>query len=231
MVLTFDRTMDPQTVTQGNITLSRTGGSTGSYTVACSSPCLSAVIDPAGQLDGEYTVSWGTGVKSEEGVALEAGSATFDVAAFETRFDGGCALWSTNPAPNQWSCPANAARGVVNPLRGSLLGGLRVSETVGPSVPYTGDNNPMYVSFDSSFSTTDTNNDSFAAGLSFDGGACTYAAAFNSSGPKTTAGINAPSNRSQVAVCFKLTIVGSGGGESAAGAGLTVDNVVLDRVP
>jgi hypothetical protein len=228
IVLTFDRAMNPGTVNDSNITLTRTGGSASAYTVACTSPCLSALVTPQDQLDGEYTVAWSAGVLSEEGAALQASSATFHVNAFQTTFDGGCGGWSTNPAPNPWSCPGNSARAVENAVRGTLLGGTRISETIGPAVPYVPDNNAMYLTFDAAF--TQGASDSYQGGLSFDGGACTYGSAQSSSGTKTVT-ISAPVNRSTVAVCFRLSIVGSGSSETPAGTSLTVDNVVLDRSP
>lgn len=228
IVLTFDRTMNPATVTDANITLSRTGGSTSAYTVACTSPCLSALVTPQDQLDGEYTVAWSAGVLSEEGTPLQAGGATFHVNAFQTAFDGGCAGWSTNPAPNPWSCPGNAARAVENAVRGTLLGGTRISETIGPAVPYVPDNNAIYLTFDATF--TQGASDSYQGGLSFDGGACSYGSAQSSSGTKTVS-LTAPSNRSTVAVCFRLSIAGAGNSETPAGTSLRVDNVVLDRSP
>ena len=226
IVLSFDRAMDAATVTDANITLTRTGGQDPTFSVTCGSPCVSATIDPQGDLDGEYTVAWTSDVQSAEGDALTAGSITFSVNAFETRFDGGCGGWSTS-GDYTWTCPGNNSRAVINPVRDSLLAGPRTAETVGPAVSYVPDGNPMHLTFDASFTQLDS--DSYRAGLSFDGGACTYGSALTSGGTKTVQ-INAPSNRSTVAVCFELTIQGEGSG-GATGSSLTVDNIVLDRTP
>ena len=224
IVLTFDRTMDPATVTGTNITVTRTGGQDPTYSVVCASPCVSATINPQGDLDGEYTVAWTSDVKSAEGEALTAGSITFSVNTFQDDFQSGCSGWTTTAGSDDaWSC-SGGRWGVFSPTRNGL--NTQVSASTGPQVSYVKDGELMYLTFTATF-TQNLGGDSYFAGLSFDGGACS-GSSFTTGGTKTVS-VTAPANRDLVEVCFELTNGGTLGSEPASS--LAVDNVVVDRTP
>jgi hypothetical protein len=219
ITVTFDREMNPATVSNSTVTLTRNNsGSQPSYTVTCASPCVSATVDPAGSLEGSYTLDVSSGVTSTEGTAITPYSATFGVNFYDNNFNSACDGFDDSP----WTC--NGAVLVISNPNRSIGGNTYTS--VGPAVPHMQSSKQLRVTFDAGYSESQ-GLDSGAAGVSLDGGACSAQLSNVTSGQQSFT-VN-PGAASTVAPCFVLTLVGGSSGPS--NTSYSVDNLVVDRVP
>lgn len=224
LVVTFDREMNPDTVTSSTITLTRSNSSTQpAYTVTCAAPCLSATVDPAAPLEGRYTLGVSAGITSAEGTAIPAYSATFVVNFYDNAFAGACAADGFNDAP--WTC-AGSALLISNPSR-TTLGNSFTS--IGPAVPYQQSTKPLQFTFLSTYS-EGSNLDSGSGGVSYDNsGSCQTQPPVPIGANQTHSfSVTPPPGTDTVAACFVLTLTG---GSGASNTSFQVDELVVARAP
>lgn len=221
VIVTFDREMNAATVNSSTVTLTRNNSSAQpSYTVTCASPCVSATLDPAGALEGSYTLQVSSGVSSAEGTAITPYTATFGVNFYDNDFNSDCDGFGDSP----WTCNG-AVLVISNPSRS--IGGNTYTST-GPAVAHMQSTKQLRVRFDVPTYSEGQSLDSWSAGVSLDGGACGGGISGSSaSGPQSFT-VN-PGAASTVAPCFVLTLVGGSSGPS--NTSFAVDNLVVDRVP
>lgn len=234
--VTFDRPMDPETVTAANVGVTRDGAEASvEATVTCDDPCITATIDPAAALpEGLYDITVTEEVLTEEGGAIEPYSARFSIPFYENDIEIGCQFNLDPP----WDCGTftntlpTRVLGTPSPERSPVV---RTAHARSPqqSLTFDGDTIAARVTRLYRTSTSDDCQDSAAIRLRLDG-TPTALEAFTAPAPAETKVYEVPGLSGTRAVQFEFELVLDDqfcGEDPPADAGLYLDDLQLARKP